>query len=406
MKRTSKHATPNKRNAFTLGLKIVAASVVTLLASGAALAAVVVNNVTKSFTVVQLEDSIDSSELPPIGASDSEISILFVGSDMREEKANSNSLNDVTMLLHIPKDRSGATIVSFPRDMIVPIPSCPTGDGGYHSAMSGQPINVTLSYGGLPCTVLTVEALTGMDIPYAAMTTFNGAIRMSNAVGGVDVCVSSPIRDPQSNLYLDPGTHNIQGEEALAFMRTRKGVGDGSDLGRIGMQQAFLSSLIRTVKSNDTLTDINKLYSLANVAAQSTTVSDSLTGLDTMVSLALVLKDLDMSKISFITYPGTTGSKEHPGKVIPNRALGDELFELIREGKPVVPQDNNTGVGTSIIENADSDTEKPSTDADTDEKSGGTKPNDQSANTPDDVTVLPDQIKGQTADKVACAQGR
>lgn len=402
---TVRHASASQNGVLKFVLKVIGAVAVTAVASAATVTAIMIGNVTDNITTVKLEDNIATSERPNIGASDSEITILIVGSDVRENNPNSNSLNDVTMLLHIPKDRKNATIVSFPRDLIVPIPSCPSADGGRHSAMSAQPINVTLSYGGLPCTVLTVEALTGMEIPYAAMLTFNGVIQMSNAVGGVEVCVASPIRDPQSKLYLDPGTTVIQGEDALAFLRTRKGVGDGSDLGRIGMQQAFLSSLIRTVKSNDTLTDINKLYSLATAATKNITLSESMSGLDTMVSLALVLKDLDMDKISFVTYPGSTGSKQYPGKVVPNRQLGDELFAMIKNGETIIPVKDNTGVGTIVA-----DPEKPATGGDSQGSQGGsvdgeTAGSEPPASEPDGPTIS-NQIKGQTADVVTCAAGR
>ncbi|MGB3414973.1 MAG: LCP family protein [Microbacteriaceae bacterium] len=373
----ARHATLKKRNPAVSVLKFVGAAVVVAVGSTAALAGLLVTDVVSDLKVVELESSVDIASLPAIGSMEGGTNILIVGSDKREGQSGFGELNDVTMLVHIAEDKSSAVAVSFPRDLIVPIPSCPNPSGGRHGAMSAQPINVTLSYGGLPCTVLTVEALTGLSIPYAAMVTFNGVIAMSNAIGGVEVCVQSPIRDRESRLYLDPGTHNIKGAEALAFLRTRKGVGDGSDLSRIGMQQSFLSSLIRTVKSNDTLTDLNKLYGLATAATQNMTLSASLGGFDTMVSLALTLKELDMSKISFVTYPGSTGSVEHPGKVIPNKFLANELFQMIKADKAIIPVADNTGQGT--VSGGTSGSEKP---------------------------TISSGIHGQTADAVTCAAGR
>src|SRR5690606_33128424 len=96
----------------------------------------------------------------------------------------------------------------------------------------------------------------------------------------------------------------------------------------------------------DTLTDVNKLYGIATAATQNMTLSESLSGFDTMVSLALILKDMDMKKISFVTYPGSTGSVEHPGKVIPNPVAARELFDLIKADQPVIPVKDNTGSGT------------------------------------------------------------
>lgn len=373
----ARHGELKKRNPLFSVLKFVGATVVVAVASTAAIAGSLVTDVISDVKTVELEGSIAAADLPAIGSMEGGTNILLVGSDEREGQTGFGVLNDVTMLIHIAEDKSSATIVSFPRDLIIPIPSCPSEGGGRHAAMSAQPINVTLSYGGLPCTVLTVEALTGIDIPYAAMVTFNGVVAMSRAVGGVEVCVTSPIRDRESGLYLDPGTKVIQGGEALAFLRTRKAVGDGSDLSRIALQQSFLSSLVRTVKSNDTLTDINKLYGIATAATQNMTLSASLGGFDTMVSLALTLKDLDMSKISFVTYPGSTGSAEFPGKVIPNQFLAKELFDMIKADKPVIPVADNTGAGTV---------------------SGG--------NAGSEAPTVSSGIHGQTADAVTCAAGR
>jgi LCP family protein required for cell wall assembly len=236
---------------------------------------------------------------------------------------------------------------------------------------------VALSRGGLGCVVQTVENLTGISIPYAMEVTFSGVIHMTRAIGGVDVCVESPIRDADSHLYLEPGTHTIEGPTALAFLRTRKMVGDGSDLGRIGLQQSFLSSMIRKVTSGDTLTDMNKLYSIATVATQNLTLSRSLGGLDAMISLALIARDLDLSKVSFVTYPGSTGSLEHPGKVIPIKSQADDLFAKIKADVPIIPQSGNTGSGTNVVESGSSGQGN-----------------------------VGNSVRGQTADTVTCAVGR
>ena len=143
----------------------------------------------------------ESGSPPDIGSIDGGANFLLVGSDSgggdsRYGKRGEH-LNDVTILLHISEDHSRATVVSFPRDMFVAIPACPTGDGGEFPAMSRQKINESLSYGGLACTVLTVSELTGLDIPFAAKIEFNGVIEMANAIGGVEVCVATAIHDRQ-----------------------------------------------------------------------------------------------------------------------------------------------------------------------------------------------------------------
>jgi LCP family protein required for cell wall assembly len=238
----ARHGRLKRYSAVRAVLKFLAAAVAVLLVSGGSVAAIATWSVVSSIQPsVTLANETPGVQMPDIDAIEGGVNLLLVGSDSRQgqdamfgdPEKETATLNDVTMLLHISEDHSSATVVSFPRDLFVPIPACPNPDGGTYGAMSSQKINTTLSYGGLPCTVLTVEKLTGLSIPFAAEVQFNGVIELSNAVGGVDVCVGSPIKDPYTGLDLAAGTHNLQGLEALQFLRTRHGVGDGSDLGRI-----------------------------------------------------------------------------------------------------------------------------------------------------------------------------
>ncbi|TAJ48197.1 MAG: LytR family transcriptional regulator [Herbiconiux sp.] len=398
---------------------LVAAAVVGV--SGAAFAGFATWSVTSDVQTVALAGE-TVGELPQISAIDGGVNLLLVGSDSRQGQGDAygeteGNLNDVTMLLHIAQDHSSATVVSFPRDMVVPIPSCPDPDGGSFDAMSAQPINVTLSYGGLPCTVLTVEALTGLSIPFAAEVQFNGVIEMSNAVGGVPVCVVDPISDEYTGLSLEPGTHTLQGADALAFLRTRHGVGDGSDLGRISSQQVFLSSLVRTMKSSATLSDFGKLYGIARAAASNMVLSQSLASPDTLVSIALALKDIDLDKVTFVAYPGTTGGEGvYAGKVQPLTDDADVLFAAIAADQPVITADPaNTGVGAVVDPNApataapadstaadaaDASAAAPATPADP-----STGAADTSANAATTATALPQSITGQTAAEYTCSKG-
>src|SRR6185312_10996268 len=176
----------------------VATALAVVLVSGVAVAGVSLTRINNNIKTVKL---VGETEGPPpaLGSYEGGFNILLVGSDSRKgsgEKGPGSVLNDVNILLHVSQDQTDAVAVSIPRDMVVPIPACPRedGKGNYHS-MAGQPINVTLSYGGLPCTVLTVHQLTGLDIQYAGLITFDGVINVSTAVGGVPVCVNGPFHD-------------------------------------------------------------------------------------------------------------------------------------------------------------------------------------------------------------------
>jgi LCP family protein required for cell wall assembly len=275
---------------------------------------------------------------PNIGVYPGGFNILIVGDDTRAGQdgigagvGDGGALNDVTILLHVSADHTFATAVSFPRDMVVPHPQCSKG-----GRAAGLPINTALSYGGLPCVVTVVEALTGVDIQFAGLITFTGVIAMSDAVGGVPVCITGPLTDKYSGISLPAaGTYNLSGGLALAFLRSRHGVGDGSDLGRISSQQVYLSALVRKLEGGGTLSNPLTVYKLASAATANMQLSSSLDSVPTMISIAATLKNLSPSHVVFVQYPGSTGgSGIFAGKVQPNTALGDQLFSLIKSDQP------------------------------------------------------------------------
>ena len=364
----ARHGRLKKTNPFLTVLKYVSAALAVVLIAGVTVAGVSLTQITTKIKTVKL---VGETEGPPpaLGSYEGGFNILLVGSDSRKdsgEKGPDSALNDVNILLHVSQDQTNAVAVSMPRDMVVPIPACPRedGKGNYHS-MAGQPINVTLSYGGLPCTVLTVHQLTGLDIQYAALITFEGVINVSTAVGGVPVCVNGPFHDHFTGFTLPKaGTYNLEGNAALMFLRSRHGVGDGSDLGRISSQQVFLSSLVRTVKSNSTLTDFGKMFNIATVASESMTLSTGLKNVNTMVSMAQVLKKLPLERIMFVQYPSTTGGTGlYEGKVQPTTSLATALFAKIKADEPFSLEAGKTGRGSVTNPDAPAATAAPTTDA-------------------------------------------
>jgi LCP family protein required for cell wall assembly len=396
----ARHGQLKKPSPWPTIFKFLGAALVVVLVSGASLGAIVFSQIKDHITTVTL---VGETEGPPpsIGAYSGGFNILIVGSDRCEKeggcKDRDAELNDVTMLLHVSQDQTNAVAVSIPRDLVVPIPSCPQPDGtGTTSAMSARPINETLYYGGLPCTVLTVEKLTGLDIQFAGLITFNGVIEMSNAVGGVDVCVDGPIKDKYTGLDLpDAGTYNLSGAQALAFLRSRHGVGDGSDLTRISSQQVYLSSLVRTLKSSDTLGDPIKLYRLAQAATQSMTLSDNFSKLDTLVSVAMALKNVPLEKVTFVQYPGTTGvGGAYTGKVAPVKAKADQLFSLIKSDTPFALAAVGDDAGSTVDPNA------PAAVAPAPDPAATADPADPAAPSATPEPVL--DISGQTAADYTC----
>jgi LCP family protein required for cell wall assembly len=279
--------------------------------------------------------------------------ILLVGSDQRtgqgeafgESSYGSGSLNDVTMLLHVSEDHQQARVVSFPRDLLIDFPACEDPETGRTTpAARNVQFNTALSRGGLACVATAVEGLTGIDVPYAAMITFNGVINMSTAVGGVPVCFAGPIDDPWTGLEIpEAGVHELEGEQALAFLRSRHGVGDGSDLARISSQQVFLSSLVRTLQSDAVLTDVTRLYAISQVAIENMTLSSGLGDVGTMVSMARVLADIPLETMQFVLYPNVYQG----ARVVPDERRADELMRRIRLDLPIELSDDSLGVGST-----------------------------------------------------------
>ncbi|MFM5951317.1 MAG: LCP family protein [Micrococcales bacterium] len=312
------------------------------------------NNQIKSHGI-QLVDANGQAIKPPTtedlkGA----INILLVGSDTRQGQSgvfghDRSVLANVIILVHISQDRKNVVAMSFPRDLMVPWPSCPDPKGGspYLAQAMGQ-INATIANGGPGCTLLTVEKLTGLKIPYLAMVNFQGVIDMSDAIGGVEVCLSRPLKDPYTFLNLPKGKNVLQGMKALQFLRTRHGVGDGSDLGRISNQQVFLTSLMRKIKNGGVLTNPIQLYSLANAAARNMTLSSSLSDVGTMVSIASSLKNVDLDKITFIQVPNHTGlPAPYSGRVGLTEDKAKIVFDKLKADQPILVSGKNTGFGTT-----------------------------------------------------------
>ena len=343
-------------------LKFVGAALVVVLVSGASVAAITawrLNATLQDNAVVLLGET--EGPPPKIGAIEGGFNILIVGTDTREgqygiggtvEDAD-GELNDVNILLHVSQDQTNAVAVSFPRDLVVGIPEC-VDENGDTKGYSTEPINVGLYYGGLSCVVQTVSELTGLPIQFAGLIDFVGVIQMAEAVGGVEICTTGPVIDDNTGINIPAaGVWPLSGAEALAFLRSRAGVGDGSDLTRISSQQVYLSALVRKLKSSETLSDLSKLYPLVNTASTSLKLSTSLANPDTMISIALALKNIPLERVTFVQYPGTTGGEGiYAGKVQPNEYAAEQLFGYIAADQPFQLAQAGDGRGSEIDPNA------------------------------------------------------
>ncbi|CAM5462305.1 LytR family transcriptional regulator [Streptomyces avidinii] len=273
------------------------------------------------------------------------INVLVIGTDKRSGAGNegygdagSVGHADTTILFHVSKDRSNATALSIPRDLITSIPACPTKqpDGSTKNIAGerGARFNTSLGQAGRDpgCTMRTVKELTGIQVDHFMMADFNAVKNLSTAVGGVPVCVEKAVDDKDSKLKLSAGEHRLQGEQALAFVRTRHAFGNESDLDRIKTQQQFLSSMMREMKSKQTLTSPQKFFSLAEAATKSLSVDSGIGDINKLTELAGELKDIDLKNITFTTLPVLDNPAEKvKSTVVINPSQADPLMRMIRE---------------------------------------------------------------------------
>lgn len=275
---------------------------------------------------------------------DGPVNILVIGTDSRQglkgkygDAANVGHA-DTTILFHVSKDRSNATALSIPRDIITDIPDCPTKQANGSTKLipgeEGVRFNTSLGqYGRDPgCTMRTVQALTGITPDHFMMANFDAVKDLSTAVGGVEVCLAKDIDDPDSHLKLPKGRHKVQGEQALAFVRTRHSVGFGGDLSRIQLQQQFLGSMVREMKSGDTLSSPTKLLKLANTATKALTVDTGIGSVPKLADLAKDLSRVNTKNITFATVPviDNPAEKVHTTVVL-DKTRAPQLFTMVRQ---------------------------------------------------------------------------
>jgi LCP family protein required for cell wall assembly len=292
------------------GLKITGAVILSLAVIGAAGTYYVVHSLDGNISSSDLCSSSACAGKEKVDAfGHSPINILLIGSDERSSAADCSlggdcgspgARADVEMVLHVSADRSNATVMSIPRDLESTIPQCDSVKGSPSQPSHTDMINSALNWGP-GCSVAAVQQLTGIHVDHFMKVDFGGVVAMSDAVGGVNVCVNKNVYDPYSHLKLAAGTHTLKGVSALEFVRTRHGFGDGGDLGRTFAQHLFISDMVKKMKSAGTLTDIPALYSLAQAATKALTVDTGLNSVFNLAGLGQELAGVSMNNITFVT---------------------------------------------------------------------------------------------------------
>ncbi|WP_432101570.1 LCP family protein [Streptomyces sp. WAC 04229] len=267
--------------------------------------------------------------------------LLVLGSDSRAGDNASlgtgkvaGARSDTALVVHIPEGRKQAVAVSIPRDTLVTRPECEKSDGSALPEAERVMFNSVYSQAGPACVVKTVEKMSGVRMDHYMEIDFAGFKGLVDAIGGVPVTVEEPIKDPASGLDLSAGTHTLDGTESLAFVRTRHGVGDGSDLGRIGLQQEFLIALLSEVKKQDLLGSPTKTYKIADSLTAALTTDSELASLTSLADFARSMNGVDPATMETIMLP-VAYDKADPNRVVAAEPQAAELWKAVRSDSEI-----------------------------------------------------------------------
>ncbi|MGW4562742.1 LCP family protein [Streptomyces sp. NPDC004561] len=325
----------------------VAAGVVVLGGAGAGYVYFTLNGNIRS---VDIDQALGSDR--PTKVDNGSENILVLGSDTRSGSNrklgggtdDGSARSDTAMIVHVYQGHKKAAVVSIPRDTLVDRPECADTKGGTHPAASGVMFNEAFSTGGAACAVKTVESLTGIRMDHYLEVDFAGFQKLIDGLGGVPVTTTKNIDDPQSHLALRAGTHTLNGQQALGLVRTRHGVGDGSDLGRIQLQQAFVKALLTQVKHVGVFSDPKKLYDLADTATKSVTTDSELGSVNSLVDFAAGLKGIGTRDMTMVTMP-VQYDPANPNRVLEEKTKAQRVWDALRNDRPV-PGSASQGTAT------------------------------------------------------------
>ncbi len=285
------------------------------------------------------------------------LNILLIGSDSRAGKNRKlggfaqGQRSDTVMIVHIAPGGQGVTVLSFPRDSVVPILQCPKKPGFTgQTAAPGQleQLNSTFAYGGPNCLWKTLEQTAKIRINDFIQLDFTGFVSVINALHGVRVCVPYAIhRNPYSNLRLTAGPHVLNGYEALKYWRLREDFGLGSDLQRIQRDQLLMVGLVQKVLKSGVLHSLTKTYAIIKdiVDAHALTTDTGLTP-SAILHLATSLAGVSRKTIQFVEVP-TIAYPANPNWVEWDPSQTPALFSAI-EHDQTLPKIKKTrpGAGT------------------------------------------------------------
>ena len=365
-------------------LAILLAGVLFVVSSAGFVYAKLSNQFANRVVNIEAYSTDDQNNATPDSFEGRAVNILVVGTDSRSGASGELGAgdaddvpglrNDSTMVIHVSADRSRVQIVSIPRDTLVDIPSCQHRDGTTSEPTSNDMFNNAMVYGsnggddpedlapGIACVKSTVEKLSGMSIDAFMVVDFAGFINMIDALGGVWFNIPEDINDDSAGLYIDAGCWKLSGTHSLAYMRSRKGQGDGSDISRISRQQQLISAMLRELQEKNYVTDPGALINFLQAAISAVNVSDNLGNASSDASLLInVLQNIDRSNIQFVTMPVEEPSWD-PNRRIPSEPMARNVWNALKNDQALpVGTTYTDGNGAQLVVPDPTATTAPST---------------------------------------------
>ena len=309
--------------------------------------------------------------------------------------------SDTVMLVNIPANRKRVVAVSFPRDLAITPTWCRAWDantGEYGPVYDEQTdtyspderytetkLNSAYALGGPKCLVKVIQKISGLSINRFMAVDFTGFSKMVDALGGVEVCSTTPLEDYELGTVLaNAGRQTVDGHTALNYVRARQVTTEiNGDYGRIKRQQLFLSSLLRSLISKDTFFSLTKLNNVVNMFIDDSSVDNIKT--KDLVDLGQSLQGISAGRITFVTVP-TTGITDEDGNEPPRTEDIRALFDAIINDDPL-PGENDQNETSASTTKSSQATEPTTSAAPEPAAAGDSETMDAVTTEPQDVTV-------------------
>ncbi len=323
--------------------------------------------------------------------------------------------SDSVILVNIPANRKRVVAVSFPRDLAISPMQCEawdastgkygpvydeeTGTYGPEEVYTETKLNSAYSFGGPKCLVKVIQKMSGLSINRFMAVDFAGFAKMVDALGGVEVCSTTPLEDYELGTVLaNAGRQTVDGATALNYVRARQVTTEvNGDYGRIKRQQLFLSSLLRSLISRDTFFSLSKLNNVVNMFINDSSV-DNVTTKD-LVDLGQSLQGVSAGRITFVTVP-TTGWADEYGNEQPRTDDIRALFDSIINDDPLPGENDQNATTTPVTSTSESPEDPAGTTSaaapETQEPTPTTETVDAVITDPQQVTVHVSNSTGQT----------